>query len=242
MDTKNTILQENCSLLKEKIDVLQQNKNKEQRSAPSVMHSSRATSTASVTSMYSSVASASGVSSDKHNIPKHNLAKPIQKQHITANSVNTQIRPEQVKAAIHEAQSAVKVREIQNLTNQLTENNNDTGGWQQVRRKRRFIVGRNQNLNSVQTVPKYISLHVSRLQPNTKSEDLEQILNATFPGVSCELHVSMHPEIYASMKVNIRSNQLKDAWKKDVWPNGAIVSRFFTKRRVPPQQDPLSQI
>nr|CAI5862517.1 unnamed protein product [Callosobruchus analis] len=237
MDTKNTILQENCSLLKEKIDLLKQNKNKEQRSAPSVMPSSRATSTASVTSMYSSVASASG-----HNIPKHNLAKPIHKQHITANPVNTQIRPEQVKEAIHEAQSAVKVREIQNLTNQLTENNNDTGGWQQVRRKRRFIVGRNQNLNSVQTVPKYISLHVSRLQPNTKPADLEQILNATFPGVSCEPHVSMYPEIYASMKVNIRSNQLKDAWKKDVWPNGAIVSRFFTKRRIPPQQDPLSQI
>nr|CAI5825637.1 unnamed protein product [Callosobruchus analis] len=41
MDTKNTILQENCSLLKEKIDLLQQNKNKEQRSAPSVMPSSR---------------------------------------------------------------------------------------------------------------------------------------------------------------------------------------------------------
>nr|CAI5839820.1 unnamed protein product [Callosobruchus analis] len=223
MDTKNAILQENCTLLKEKVELLhnQVYKNKKDyTSAVPVMPGSRATtSTACVTSLYCSVAS--GVNSAK---PKGNLAKPTQNHKQSATTNNNQIRLEQVKAAIHEAQSVVKVREIQNLSKELAENNNAPDGWKQVKRRRRFIVGRNQNLNTVQTVPKYMSLHVSRLQRNTKPEELEQMLNESFPGVSCEPHISMHPEIYASMKVNIRSDQLKDAWKKDVWPNGILGS------------------
>ncbi|VEN46272.1 unnamed protein product [Callosobruchus maculatus] len=155
MDTKNAILQENCTLLKEKVELLRNQvyKNKEDyTSAPPVMPGSRATSTAADTdtSLYSSVAG--GAISTK---PIGNLAKPTQNHKQSAKTNNNQIRPEQVKAAIHEAQSILKVQEIQNLSKELAENNNNApDGWKQVKRRRRFIVGRNQNLNTVQTVPK----------------------------------------------------------------------------------------
>ncbi|VEN39001.1 unnamed protein product [Callosobruchus maculatus] len=153
MDTKNAVLQENCTLLKEKVELLRNQvyKNKEDyTSAPPVMPGSRATSTAADTSRYSSVAG--GAISTK---PIGNLAKPTQNHQQSAKTNNNQIRPEQVKAAIHEAQSVLKVQEIQNLSKELPENNNNApDGWKQVKRRRRFIVGRNQNLNTVQTVPK----------------------------------------------------------------------------------------
>nr|CAI5820587.1 unnamed protein product [Callosobruchus analis] len=126
MDTRNAILQENCTLLKEKVELLQNQvyKNKEdyRRALPVTPVSRATTSTASVTSLYSSVA--------------------------------------------------------------------------------RFIF----------KSPAHIMT-----SENTLTE-------------------------YASMKVNIRSDLLKDAWKKDVWPSGVVVSRFFVKRRIPPQQDPQQHI
>jgi len=85
----------------------------------------------------------------------------------------------------------------------------------------------------LQTVPKRVALHVSRLSQDTKPEDLRQILIKEFPEVLCETNQSKHPQLYASVKVTINQINFKKAWRKDVWPKGALVSRFVQKKRIP---------
>lgn len=47
----------------------------------------------------------------------------------------------------------------------------------------------------VKTVPRYVSLHVTRLSPG------KSFLELNFNEVICELHQSKHPHLYISMKV-----------------------------------------
>lgn len=107
--------------------------------------------------------------------------------------------------------------------------------WTKVLRKRsrKFIVGQNKEIQHIQGVPKRLSLHVTRLAPNTKPEELKNFLIDKFPEVTCEPHNSKHPDIYKSMKVSINQENLKNVWRKDVWPNGALVTQFFHKRKLP---------
>lgn len=110
-----------------------------------------------------------------------------------------------VKSAIMEAQTAVKIRDIQ----QLADQNDD---WK-VQKRRRFVVGGNNDESIViKAVPKYISLHVTRLRPNTKREELKEMLLTEFPEVQCETHLSKYPELYSSMKVTIKQEHFKKAW------------------------------
>lgn len=169
--------------------------------------------------------SAPNLNSNIDNINKNN------RNTITIGQTNSKIGPEQVKTAIHRAQIANKIQELQNINDDI--GRNDGGGWQtQGRRRRRFVVGRNESTTSISTVPKLAYLHVSRLAPTTKPDDLKKMLSVTFPDVLCEAHPSKHPDIYTSVKVTIQQKDLKNAWRRDIWPLGAIVSPFFQKRRT----------
>lgn len=145
-------------------------------------------------------------------------------------------QPTQVSAAILQAQTANKFREIQELSDST-----DNDGWEKPkhRRNRRFVVGDNISTD-IQTVPKFISLHVTRLNPETQPDDFQKSLVDKFPGVMCEEHESKLPNVYKSMKVTIRQEHFKNAWRRDVWPSGALVSRFLTKRRIAPQSKELA--
>ena len=83
------------------------------------------------------------------------------------------------------------MQDLQYLNN---ESGGDNSGWQYIqrRRNRRFVVGRNEENNYVKEVPKYTLLHVTRLHPRTKPEDLKKILINKFPEVVCEEHTSKH--------------------------------------------------
>ncbi|XP_050511287.1 uncharacterized protein LOC126887684 [Diabrotica virgifera virgifera] len=139
-----------------------------------------------------------------------------------------------VSYAIHDAVNQQTFLEIQNL-----EETNDEimrGEWlTQNRRKRRrqYLIGGNEVEKSVETVPKFVSLHGTRLKPQTTPDNLHKMLAVSFPEVQCVVHKSKMPEAYSSMKVTINQENLKRAWNKDVWPKGAVVSKFFVKRRVP---------
>lgn len=167
-------------------------------------------------------------------IPKNSMqATLINKQSSTFPSDN------QFEYMIREAVQKENNQEISR--SQKSQNNTD---WIKVkpRRHRNFVVGQCNEAGTIQTVPKFVSLHVTRLHPNTKTSDLVDILKNKFPDVSCEVHASKYPDKYASMKITIRQENLKDAWKREVWPSGAIVSRFFAKKRVLTQQiDPQKQ-
>ena len=142
--------------------------------------------------------------------------------------------PKSVQNAIMEANQRNIMQEMQQLGKEQDEN-----GWKVAGRRnnrRRFFVGRGADTMNVKTIPKFYSLHVTRLAPDTKPEDLQNSLKDIFPEVFCESIQSKHPEIYSSIKVTMNQDNFKKAWNKELWPNGAIVSRFFTKRRVPPIQ------
>ncbi|KAG5883414.1 hypothetical protein JTB14_031302 [Gonioctena quinquepunctata] len=76
--------------------------------------------------------------------------------------------------------------------------------------------------------------------PNTEPDELKKMLEPNFPEVLCERHNSKHPDLYTSMKVTIKHENLRKAWKGEVWPNGALVSNFLWKRKLTTrnQEDP----
>lgn len=151
------------------------------------------------------------------------------------NTNNTKIDVKTVSAAILQAQTENKMKEINDLK--------DTSGeeYKNVtykKKTRRYVVGRNSQDGTevkVQTIPRTVTLHVTRLAPRTKPEDLKSGLINIFPEVICEPHQSKHPDVYTSMKVTISQENYSKAWRRDTWPNGALVSRFFVKREVSPK-------
>lgn len=135
-----------------------------------------------------------------------------------------------VSSAIEEAQKL-------NLTEEkkeLKDSSKDRSEWSEVKRrnKRKIVVGQSSKNSLVRGIPRYVSLHVSRLEPGTKTEDLKAMLVEYFP----EVNVSKYPELYASSKVTIKKDNLEKAWQSEIWPQGAVVSRFFHRRSqaVPP--------
>nr|CAI5858533.1 unnamed protein product [Callosobruchus analis] len=145
------------------------------------------------------------------------------------------ITPGQVNTAILQATMTTAMKEIQNLGQDLPDKSVAHSEWQQVRRRsRRFLVGGNEDCSQIQAVPKYVALHVTRLAPGTKPEHLKAFLEPNFQDVQCEEHPSKRPDYYSSMKVTIKQEDFKCAWKREVWPAGAIVSKFFNKKRMLP--------
>lgn len=91
-------------------------------------------------------------------------------------------------------------------------------------RGRRFLVGHNtDDAHKIQTIPRSIALHVTRLHPDTKPDDLRRLLKGKFPEVECVSHPSQFPEKYASMKVSILKENFAEAWKRESLPKGVLV-------------------
>lgn len=151
----------------------------------------------------------------------------------------------QVNAAILEAKSQNVINSVQQLEENSKEKDIDivSDGWSQVNRRknRKFLVGNTDGPCEVETVPRLVALHVTRLKPATKPEDLKKFLEKSLAGVECHAHASKQPEIYGSMKVIIKRELLKDAWKREVWPNGALVSFFVNRGMSATKLNPQSQ-
>ncbi|CAG9822266.1 unnamed protein product [Phaedon cochleariae] len=166
----------------------------------------------------------------------------------TQNHVQTQqyIKPSDINSAIKSANEAAIMREILELGNNQPpsdESTKDGGNWEtrRTKKRRRFIIGGNEENTGIEAVPKYSTLHVTRLKPDTKPEDLEKLLKERFPEVRCEQHASKRPDLYATVKVTIRKEHYREAWKKEVWPIGALVSNFFFPRRMPQKPERLCE-
>lgn len=233
-DSKNTILQENIQLLKEKIIIMDEKSrnslnNTQQKTVPITNVNSR--NAPHMPSFASAVEK--GKQSTSHNIMKTSTSA-IPKNPIQPTSINKQYDFQSDQFEFENVSRASSHTE-NNERNFKNQNNTD---WIKVKPKRRrnFVVGQCNEAGTIQTVPKLVSLHVTRLHPSTKTSDLVGILKNKFPDVSCEVHASKYPDKYTSMKVTIRQEHLKEAWKREIWPSGAIVSRFFGKKRVLTQQ------
>ncbi|KAG5864312.1 hypothetical protein JTB14_025550 [Gonioctena quinquepunctata] len=189
---------------------------------------------------------------NQQNLTNNNVNKDkkgvtaVTTQPSTKKEINNESRPiissKQVSEAVLEAKSKTVLNNLIHIE-ENTENESAhfrNGAWSQVnpRKKRKFLVGKTETPCNVETVPKMVSLHVTRLKPGTKPEELEKFLEGRLEGVSCETHQSKMPDLYASMKVCIKCELLKTAWKRETWPSGALVSFFRKKWMATTQLDP----
>ncbi|CAG9817124.1 unnamed protein product [Phaedon cochleariae] len=213
LESKCDILNENCSLLKEKITFVTEkqvsstknlgsckNPNTNQGQTPSINQSipvnNSAPEVAATKRTFSTVA--------KFAHPESKLQQNVNSIINKNKNHQTIFTTEDVCAAVSNAQSANKLNELQNLGNE------DEEHWEKVEPRRsrnnnrRFVVGRNDENTGISTVAKLVSLHVTRLHPTTKPDDLKKILINNFPEGSCKSHMSKHPELYASMKITYK--------------------------------------
>lgn len=144
-----------------------------------------------------------------------------------------------VNSAIEFAQQATMKR-LQTIDMDSQNNELSEFKWQHVKkrskqRNKNVVMGNASFSSGVKTVPKLSYLHVSRLHPTTKPDDLKNLLFKSFPEVEVEPLQSKHPQIYSSMKVAIYQEHFKDAWRKEIWPQGSLVSKYFLfKKKAPP--------
>lgn len=238
LQSKNQVLEENSQLLKEKIDFLYEKARKSSNEKTEAKNSGKfqfvnngpapKRQATRNTNMAEATASKPDVRFQKPNLEGERETGE------TGTNKQTIIHPNQVKLAIHQAQTMAKINELQDLTGN-SESNEE--GWQVQRQRRQrnhFLIGRNKCASTgISSVPKPTTLHVTRLHPGTKSVELEGLLRNEFPEVKCEQLNSKHPEAYSSFKVTINHSNFKAAWSQEIWPEGARVSKFFSKRGLP---------
>nr|XP_023028606.1 uncharacterized protein LOC111516703 [Leptinotarsa decemlineata] len=108
------------------------------------------------------------------------------------------------------------------------------GAWKEVakKRKRSLVIENNKETGSVKVVPKHVSLHVYRLDPQTTVNELQQSLVGSFPEVNCEALNSKFPSIYFSFKVTFYEDNFKKVMDPEEWPYGACVNRFLVKHKM----------
>ncbi|KAK5645169.1 hypothetical protein RI129_006469 [Pyrocoelia pectoralis] len=85
----------------------------------------------------------------------------------------------------------------------------------------------------LKAAPKLAFLHVYRLHPDTKSDDVINFLKPTFSEVTCEQLRSVKPESYSSFKVTIDNSNLTKAMNPASWPKGTCINRFFHSKNTP---------
>lgn len=125
----------------------------------------------------------------------------------------------------------------------LTEGSSETRAWTEVVKKnitkrihpskpKQIVVGGNSssNNNMLKTVPKKTYLFVSRLDPSTTVNMLEDYVKVNFPEVKCEPLKAKYPEHYSSFKITINEENLEKAMDSKQWPQGALVMRYFLKK------------
>ena len=106
--------------------------------------------------------------------------------------------------------------------------------------KRPIIVGKKTDVTSkdkLQGVPKFISLHVYSIAPDTEAVTVNDFLKPKFPEVIVEKLSSRNPSLYSSFRVDISGNNLEAALEANLWPSNACVRRFFHPKPPPRKPD-----
>ncbi|KAG5895426.1 hypothetical protein JTB14_037585 [Gonioctena quinquepunctata] len=88
-------------------------------------------------------------------------------------------------------------------------------------RKGQMIIGDNKDSESVEAVPKFVDLYVTRMKTDTTKTSLSNLLKETFLEVIREQIKSIHPPIYSSFKVRILATKFKKAMEPKIWPHGS---------------------
>lgn len=121
-----------------------------------------------------------------------------------------------------------------NISGDEMTSENDDSKWKTVssrnpKKKNRpaLVIGNSSEPSAVQGIERLRAFHVSRLKPSTKAEDLCEFLKKNFTDVKCEPLQSRYPETYASFKVLIRADEFQKVQDASNWPTNACVNYFF---------------
>ena len=162
---------------------------------------------------------------------KSHLSEPQLKK----NPEKKEITKKEVSSAIAQAETQLKMDGYINLAKDEASTSCKDGKWNEVvktKRKRQVIIGSNKESASVVGVPSYAMLHVYRIRPQTTCDELTDLMRTHFPEIKCESLNSKYPDLYSSFKVTILANDFKKAMDSNLWPYGACISRFLSKRKT----------
>ncbi|KAG5881948.1 hypothetical protein JTB14_020512 [Gonioctena quinquepunctata] len=118
---------------------------------------------------------------------------------------------------------------------ETTANSDSNNAWRQAKVRRRgkasYLIGdKGDDTGDLMTISKYIDLHVTRLKPDTQPDELLNFLKPTLSDVRCSAVKSKFPQSYSSYKVSVKEEEMNKAWTQEVWPKGALVSHFLSRK------------
>ncbi|CAG9816525.1 unnamed protein product [Phaedon cochleariae] len=136
---------------------------------------------------------------------------PQQFYSVASSSQTSGITPNTLSSALNEVNTKSTMEKYINI--------NKEEEWKTVhtrkKPRRNSIVGNNTD-DKIKGVPKYVFLHVCRVDPVTTQQDLKDQLKKHFPEVTCELLTSKQPTIYSSFKVKTQMAQSHDLEYKSI--------------------------
>lgn len=162
--------------------------------------------------------------SSPHDKSLSDKSKPGQKSYssvVKTPQISTNmITADQVSAAVNNAQMVTKTRYSSMNHNKGIKTN-----------KIKPVIGTNNNLNQITTIPKLGYLHVYRLGPQTTQDVLMDCLKLTAPNInfSCE-KLEKKDNSTTSFKVTFPIKHWREVYAPEIWPDGAAVARFTFPR------------
>ncbi|KAG5858977.1 hypothetical protein JTB14_015240 [Gonioctena quinquepunctata] len=119
---------------------------------------------------------------------------------VAGSSKNSTITRKHLSGALHEVSTSNKCQEIIEL-GKNDKKRNDEEKWKTLQRKkhrRQIVVSSNNTIQvngrHVMGVPKYVDLHVYRVDPSMHAKDLGEYVKSHFPEVKCQSLKSKYPE------------------------------------------------
>lgn len=96
------------------------------------------------------------------------------------------------------------------------------------KRRAEVVTGSDKNVTSIRGVTRYRHLHVYRVDPGMKPEELVDYLKTkNIPDAQCEKLTNKYPNIYSSFKISIPAKLYDTAMKPETWPEDVCVNHFF---------------
>lgn len=103
------------------------------------------------------------------------------------------------------------------------------------------VTGSNGTCNKIKikTVSQQIYLSVSRLDPETKIDDLLEFLKSTAPHIPFKGSLVRSTIYQANFKLSVPTEYLEDVFNASLWPEGAMVQKFDFNRNKNFQRRPF---
>lgn len=93
------------------------------------------------------------------------------------------------------------------------------------------IRGSSEHQSVLKGAPRVTSLHLTRLDPGTKAEDVQKFSSQICQIIQCVQLTSKFPEAYSSFKLTVAYEDVDMLLNPDLWPKGTLIQKFFHRRQ-----------